>query len=78
MKTLLVVLCLCVAGSSSASAADQANETESKKKTDGKARTLDAIHLSICTSREIGQLAAADAVIAAAAADLGIDVVRFS
>ena len=41
-------------------------------------RTLDAVHLSICTSREIGQLATADAVIAAAAADLGIEVVRFS
>ena len=41
-------------------------------------RTLDAIHLSICTSREIGQLATSDAVMAAAAGELGIDVVRFS
>jgi hypothetical protein len=40
-------------------------------------RTLDAIHLSICTSREIGQLATADVVMAAAAAELGIEVVRF-
>jgi len=40
-------------------------------------RTLDAIHLSICTSREIGQLATADAAMAAAAEELGIDVVRF-
>lgn len=40
-------------------------------------RTLDAIHLSICTSREIGQLATADALLAAAAGELGIDVVRF-
>jgi len=40
-------------------------------------RTLDAIHLSICTSREIGQLATADAVLAGAAAELGIEVVRF-
>ena len=40
-------------------------------------RALDAIHLTICTSREIGQLATADAVMAAAAAELGIDVVRF-
>ena len=40
-------------------------------------RTLDAIHLSICTSREIRQLATADAMLAAAAGELGIDVVRF-
>jgi predicted nucleic acid-binding protein len=40
-------------------------------------RTLDAIHLSICTSREIGQLATADALLADAAGELGIEVVRF-
>jgi hypothetical protein len=40
-------------------------------------RTLDAIHLAICTSREIGQLATADAVMAAAAEELGIETVRF-
>jgi hypothetical protein len=40
-------------------------------------RTLDAIHLSICTSREIARLATADAVMGAAATELGIEVVRF-
>ena len=40
-------------------------------------RALDAIHLAICTSREIGQLATADAVMAAAAGELGVEVVRF-
>ena len=40
-------------------------------------RALDAIHLSICTSRAIDCLATADAVMATAAGELGIDVVRF-
>lgn len=40
-------------------------------------RTLDAIHLAICTSREIERLATADAVMAAAAVELGIEVARF-
>jgi len=40
-------------------------------------RTLDAIHLSVCTSRELTQLATADTVMAAAAEELGIEVVRF-
>jgi predicted nucleic acid-binding protein len=40
-------------------------------------RTLDAIHLAICRSRQIGLLATADAVMAEAAAALGIEVVRF-
>ncbi len=40
-------------------------------------RALDAIHLTICTSRGISRLATADAVMAAAAADLGLAVVRF-
>jgi len=40
-------------------------------------RTLDAIHLSVCRSREITRLATADAAMAAAAEDLGIEVVRF-
>lgn len=40
-------------------------------------RTLDAIHLSICMSREIGTLATADAAMAATAAELGIEVVPF-
>jgi len=40
-------------------------------------RALDALHLSICASRRIGKLATADAVMAAAASELGIEVVRF-
>lgn len=40
-------------------------------------RTLDAIHLSVCSSRRFDTLATADTVMAAAAADLGIEVVRF-
>jgi len=40
-------------------------------------RTLDAIHLTICTSRGIRQLATADSVMAAAADELGLDVTRF-
>lgn len=40
-------------------------------------RALDAIHLSICASHRIGMLATADALMAAAASELGIEVVRF-
>jgi predicted nucleic acid-binding protein len=40
-------------------------------------RTLDAIHLTICTSRDIGQIATADAVMAATAEELGLEAVRF-
>lgn len=40
-------------------------------------RSLDAIHLTLCTSRSITQLATADTVMAAAAEELGIEVVRF-
>lgn len=40
-------------------------------------RTLDAIHLAICRSRDIPQLATADTAVAAVAEELGIEVVRF-
>lgn len=40
-------------------------------------RTLDALHLSVCRSREIPRIATADGVMAGAAESLGIDVVRF-
>ena len=40
-------------------------------------RALDAIHLTICTSRGIAQIATADTVMAAAAGELGIEVVPF-
>ena len=39
-------------------------------------RTLDAIHLSICQALDPAQLATADAVMAAAAGELGIEVAR--
>lgn len=41
-------------------------------------RTLDAIHLAVCTSRGIERLATADSVMADAAEELGIDVRRFA
>ncbi|MFQ5744715.1 MAG: type II toxin-antitoxin system VapC family toxin [Acidobacteriota bacterium] len=41
-------------------------------------RTIDAIHLSICQALDPVQLATADAVMATAARELGIEVVRSS
>ena len=40
-------------------------------------RPLDAIHLSICTAREMDLLATADTMMAAAAEEIGLEVVRF-
>jgi len=40
-------------------------------------RTLDAIHLALCEAAGLSELATADKIMAAAAADLGLDVARF-
>ena len=40
-------------------------------------RTLDAMHLALCEAAELSELATADRIMAAAAADLGLEVVRF-
>jgi predicted nucleic acid-binding protein len=40
-------------------------------------RTLDAIHLTLCQAGGLSELATADKTMAAAAADLGLEVARF-
>ena len=40
-------------------------------------RTLDALHLGVASSLELGRIATADRVLAAAAASLGLEVERF-
>ena len=40
-------------------------------------RTLDALHLAVAISLELGRIATADRVLAAAAASLGLEVERF-
>ena len=40
-------------------------------------RTLDAIHLVLCQAAGLTELATADKIMAAAAADLGLEVARF-
>ena len=40
-------------------------------------RTLDALHLAVATSLELGRIATADRVLAAAAESLGLEVERF-